>query len=705
MQPDFLEYYRKNLNTLRYAAEDFARAYPKIASCLSLSNFDCADPFVERLLEGSAFLASQVEANLDSGYARLLQQLVAHVAPLFNIPLPALACVQLKAVQMGQLPYITTGQTFTLPTVNGQSCTFSALWPLQLHPFVLQHWSYHHRVSDELPELGLGLQAKSVIACDVSLNVPLSTLRSWFELNPQQASALELFLNLPESEAAALYKILRNDQLAVYVRTNAPNGQSTLHQLDLLPCVASVYEQPSFLQEVVGGAAALDYMALYLHYPALCKFIRLQHLVEQWLKLNITSGRLIIVCKSEATLNTALGPESVLTHVLPLINVFAQRSNRTALTLRSDYQVHIDRTHPRDYEVLTIKAIECYDQQQRLRFVATPMTGLRPLLPAQSARRLKVKSVIGTDTQNSGTWGTPHAAMSAAATANTATVTATAATAWDNSESLPEAQLTPEVGFSWERRLPAVSAHPRSLYRISNVFVAFTGQAYDQVLSSALQNLEPQLWAAMAAEKQGAGAAHASDAAHATKPSMPIRDLGLDFVAQCYCSNGDLPYFLAKDAEIRSSNDVVSGVLLGDVTKMSPARLTTAADDDLQLLSFVLLNTTALLRQRDSEIVAYLQELLTACGDHSSEIEQLSHCIVGLKREHMTFRLWREGVVFFEEGALLTLTLDESFLGGSGLMFVAELLAQVLLSALELNAHAQLRVCTSTDKEVGVWMH
>lgn len=691
MQPDFLEYYRKNLNALRYDAEDFARAYPKIASCLSLSNFDCADPFVERLLEGSAFLASQVEANLDSGYARLLQQLVAHVAPLFNIPLPALACVQLKAVQMGQLPYISSGQTFTLPTVNGQSCTFSALWPLQLHPFVLQHWSYHHRVSDELPELGLGLQAKSVVACDVSLNVPLSTLRSWFELNPQQASALELFLNLPESEAAALYQILRNDQLAVYVRTTTSNGQSTLHQLDPLPCVSSVYEQPSFLQEVVGGAAALDYMALYLHYPALCKFIRLQHLVEQWLKLNITSGRLIIVCKSEATLNTALDPESVLSHVLPLINVFAQRSNRTALTLRSDYQVHIDRTHPRDYEVLTIKAIECYDQQQRLRFIATPMTGLRPLLPAQSR---PVATAFNTATVKAAT---------------TATAKAREKEPLPESQLRPEAQLTPEVGFSWERRLPAVSAHPRSLYRISNVFVAFTGQAYDQVLSSALQNLEPQLWAAMAAEKQGAGAANtsyaASDAAHATKPSMPIRDLGLDFVAQCYCSNGDLPYFLAKDAEIRSSNDVVSGVLLGDVTKMSPARLTTAADDDLQLLSFVLLNTTALLRQRDSEIVAYLQELLTACGDHSSEIEQLSHCIVGLKREHMTFRLWREGVVFFEEGALLTLTLDESFLGGSGLMFVAELLAQVLLSALELNAHAQLRVCTSTDKEVGVWMH
>ena len=64
-----------------------------------------------------------------------------------------------------------------------------------------------------------------------------------------------------------------------------------------------------------------------------------------------------------------------------------------------------------------------------------------------------------------------------------------------------------------------------------------------------------------------------------------------------------------------------------------------------------------------------------------------------------------QGVVFFEEGAKLTLTLDESFLGGSGAFFVAELLAQVLLSALALNARAQLQVVTTTQDEVGVWRH
>ncbi len=643
MQADFLDYYRNNLNFLRQASEDFARAYPKIAASLALSNFECADPFVERLLEGTAFLTAKVEAHLDTGYARFLQQVVAQVAPMLNIPLPALACVQLTPRQLGQLPYVASGQTFALPALKGRKCTFSALWPLQFTPFAFSNWSYHQGVSAELPqwaELELGIKAKSVLTCDINLTVPLSALHSWYELNPSASSVLELFLNLPESAASSFYQLLCQEQLAVYVRGVDARGASVLHQLKPLEVQAALYAQPSYLQQVVGGAAALDYLALYLHYPALCKFIRLTNLVEQWLKLNLTSGRLIVVCQRDLTAQLSLGTESVLTAVLPLINVFAQRSNRSALTLRSDYQVQIDRTHPRDYEVLTVKEIECYDQQQRLRFRAFPMTGVRPILPV-------------------------------------------AAPSSEDSEAAAELELgSDEVSFSCERRVPLVSANPRSLYRLSHMFVAFTGSAYIQAVTGALAALEPQL-------QEGA---------------VP-RDLGLDIVAQCYCSNGDLPYFLLANAEVRSSNDLVSGTILGDVTKMSPARLTSAATDDLTLLSFALMNTTALLRQPEAEIVAYLRALIVACGEHSSEVEQLAQCVVGFSREHMTFRQFKQGVVFFEEGVRLTLTLDESLLGGSGIRFVAELLAQVLMSSLALNAHAQLHVRSTTNEEVGVWTH
>ena len=649
MPADFLEYYRKNLNTLRSSAEDFAHAYPKIASYLALSNFECADPFVERLLEGSAFLAAQVEAKIDAGHSRLLQQLVAHTAPLFNMPLPALACVQVHSSQDGVLPLINTQQRFKLPTIHKTDCTFSALWPLQLQPIQLTEWTYHQRVSDELPELKLSAQAKSVLACEVRLNAPLNILRAWRQKQALLDEPLDLFFHMPEIEASSLYQLLRDEQLAVYVRTSDVSGHSQLHELELLPCTAALYQQPNLLHEVVGGAAALDYLTLYLHYPALCKFIRLQHFLKQWQQLGVNSGRLIIVFKRECKLSSPLTSESLLTHVVPLINIFAQRSNRLPLTLRSEYHLYIDRTHPRDYEVLTVSGIECYDQQQHLSFRAVPLTGLKPeqdyLTPAQRAT--------------------------------------------DVTSSIDSA---PTAYFALERRIPTVTATPRSLYALSNVYVAFSGAAYTQTVSTALTEKQEQLSAASVQDSNA--------------PLAPqLRDLGRDFVAQCYCSNGDLPFFLVQGAEVYSNDVDIKGTVLGEVIKMSPAALTTATADNLQLLSFVLMNTTALLRQNNSEVVAYLRALFVACGGHSSEVEQLARSIVGFSRERMTVRVLAQGVVFFEEGAKLTLTLDESFLGGSGAFFVAELLAQVLLSALALNARAQLQVVTTTQDEVGVWRH
>ena len=54
MPMTFLEYYRENLAHLRSVSAEFAAEFPKIAARLSLSEFECADPYVERLLEGAA---------------------------------------------------------------------------------------------------------------------------------------------------------------------------------------------------------------------------------------------------------------------------------------------------------------------------------------------------------------------------------------------------------------------------------------------------------------------------------------------------------------------------------------------------------------------------------------------------------------------------------------------------------------------------
>ena len=53
-QEDLLLYYQRELTYLRKMGAAFAARYPKVASRLELGADECADPQVERLLEGFA---------------------------------------------------------------------------------------------------------------------------------------------------------------------------------------------------------------------------------------------------------------------------------------------------------------------------------------------------------------------------------------------------------------------------------------------------------------------------------------------------------------------------------------------------------------------------------------------------------------------------------------------------------------------------
>ncbi len=56
---------------MREMGGEFAREYPKIAGRLGLEGFECADPYVERLLEGFGFLAGRVQLKMDAEFPAL----------------------------------------------------------------------------------------------------------------------------------------------------------------------------------------------------------------------------------------------------------------------------------------------------------------------------------------------------------------------------------------------------------------------------------------------------------------------------------------------------------------------------------------------------------------------------------------------------------------------------------------------------------
>src|SRR5438309_881438 len=96
MDRRLIGYYNRELQHLREVGGEFAREFPKIAGRLNLDQFTCADPYVERLLEGFAFLAARVQLKLDAEFPRFTQSLLETLYPSYLAPTPSMTIVQLQ---------------------------------------------------------------------------------------------------------------------------------------------------------------------------------------------------------------------------------------------------------------------------------------------------------------------------------------------------------------------------------------------------------------------------------------------------------------------------------------------------------------------------------------------------------------------------------------------------------------------------------
>ena len=88
MDPRLLRYYNEELRHLREMGGEFAQQFPKIAARLGMEGLEVTDPYVERLLEGFAFLAGRIQLKLDAEFPRFTQRLLEIVYPQFLAPTP-----------------------------------------------------------------------------------------------------------------------------------------------------------------------------------------------------------------------------------------------------------------------------------------------------------------------------------------------------------------------------------------------------------------------------------------------------------------------------------------------------------------------------------------------------------------------------------------------------------------------------------------
>jgi type VI secretion system VasI/ImpG family protein len=352
---DFLDYYRNNLSYIRGLAGEFASEFPKIAGRLSLSEFDCQDPYVERLLEGTAFLSARVEKKLDESYGRLLETILNSLAPSALYPVPSGAVLQLVpdysnplVRQGGVLPMGTAFDAF-IPGIN-TPCRFCSFIDTPLSPLLVREAEYITRdlsgfgVHDEKARSALRLKLES------------------FEGEPGARDTC-FFLNMNDDAASLLLRQLMTDTERVYA--GQAGGFKPLERVRVsLPFRG---DTKSLFRELKGNIQGLRFLQDFMAYPAFFKFFTLANLpVAPGLQEILITFR-----RRELSLATEIKSGSLRLNCVPALNLFNKRSDRVPME-RETYEYHVvpERAAMRDFEVLSVRGVEFFNERNESLFQA-----------------------------------------------------------------------------------------------------------------------------------------------------------------------------------------------------------------------------------------------------------------------------------------------------------------------------------------------
>ncbi|WP_406018543.1 type VI secretion system baseplate subunit TssF [Succinivibrio sp.] len=374
MNEDFLSYYRENLVHLRQMGTEFGAQFPKVASRLNLSKQDSQDPFVERLLEGTAFLVARAEKKFDDGYPELLQQILNKVCPLASTPVPAASVLnftgsgqEYKTEQVG----FSTVFDCKVAGKFSASLKLTPMWRTRFYPLSVSAASYESSLVNILPTEEIdALNLKSALRMTV---LGCNNLKDTGSDN----NGIDIYLDMADSNASRMAYCFNRHLKAVYIEDESGNITKVS---DKLECGYKAEQCENIFDEIFGYMPGVSLLQMYFSYPFIYRFISVRGLLDILKKSSQNTLNLIFAFSSLVELGGEVTESSFKFSCLPVINLFKMRSSRSTLNLKHEFLVSADRTKSLDYEIIKIENVELYDSHNVHVNTALPFYSFRNTL-------------------------------------------------------------------------------------------------------------------------------------------------------------------------------------------------------------------------------------------------------------------------------------------------------------------------------------
>lgn len=359
MDPRLLRYYERELQFVREMGAEYAQEYPKIAARLGLAGLECTDPYVERLLEGFAFLAARVHLKLDAEFPRLTQHILETVCPQYLSPTPSMTVVQLnpKSTEGSLAAGFPVKRDTALKSPRGKGdeapCEYRTAHDVTLWPVEITQASF----APYSRELG-GDEAVGLKQVRAAVRLRLRALAGLtFDRIPMDS--LVLYLRGVGDAPSRLYEQIIGGAAGVLVRSVQNPGQRERLESSAVRRVGFEDDQallPYGRRSFRGYRLLHEYFAM----PERFLFVDIAGLKPALSKRKENEIEIaILLGRDDPSLHNVIDASNFALHCTPAINVFPMQGETIHLSdRRYEYHVVPDRTRPMDYEVYDVSSVE-----------------------------------------------------------------------------------------------------------------------------------------------------------------------------------------------------------------------------------------------------------------------------------------------------------------------------------------------------------
>ena len=333
-------YFQEELANLRDLAREFSELHPALAPYLSGPS---ADPDVERLLEGVAFLTGMLRQKLDDEFPEIINELMDLIWPHYLRPIPSTSIVAFSLKPgLKQVLRVPRGTGLASLPVDGTSCIFRTCRDVEVQPCRVVDAAYREHPGRPI-ELCITLELEGIALSD------------W------DVTCLDFYLGGDYASASDLYCLMCSDVTQVKLHPLDSGSDTVLPASAVLP--GGFGDEEALLPYPSNTFPGYRIIQEYFINPRKFLFVSLQGL-DAWTGRG-DGSRLEIIFQLSSGRDTlpAVTSDSIVLSAVPVINIFSSQAEPVRMDHRRfKYPVRASAANPDHYQVYSVEKVTGFVQ-------------------------------------------------------------------------------------------------------------------------------------------------------------------------------------------------------------------------------------------------------------------------------------------------------------------------------------------------------